>query len=65
MQPYDAEILYNIIELSIIEKRYDQAKEKIDFYESHIDKIKYHDKDKEYYDAKLDLLKKYLESKNK
>lgn len=56
----DAEILLNLIEVSILEEEWKQAKEYIKEYRKNKSKIQFFDRTAAYYDEKVDLFDQYL-----
>ena len=60
----DAEVIYNIIQLSILDEDYAESWEMILFFYDHHSELKIVDKPIERYDKKIALLKKYLQGKN-
>lgn len=57
----DAEVIYNLIELYLLEKRYKKAKTMIQYYFKKQKKIMTFDKSKEYYDNKINLFKEFIQ----
>jgi len=60
----DAEVIYNIIQLSILDEDYKESGEMILFFYDHHSELKLVDKPIEWYDKKIALLKKYLQGKS-
>jgi hypothetical protein len=58
--PLDAEVIYNIIQLSILDEDYEESKEMIAYYRSNHMGLKIVDKPIEWYDKKIALFEKYL-----
>lgn len=58
----DAEIIYNLIELYLLEHNYKKAKKIIKYYHTHHHHIQTVDKDIEYYDMKILLFEKFIET---
>ncbi len=58
----DAEIIYNIIELSLLEKQLSKARTMIRQYRKDHDNLQIFDKDIAYYDEKISLFSDYLSS---
>ncbi len=56
----DAEVILNIIEISILEKELDTAKEFISYYHKHKKKLQCFDRDESYYNDKILLFEEYL-----
>ena len=56
----DAEVIYNLIELYLLERRFKKAEKMIKHYFDHHENIKAFDKDISFYDSKIDLFKKFL-----
>ena len=57
---YDAEVIYNIIQLSILDEDYDESKEMIAFFHEHHPELKVVDKPIGWYDKKIALFEKYI-----
>ena len=60
----DAEVVYNIIQLSILDEDYEESQEMISYYYDHHSGLKIVDKPIERYDKKIALFEKYLKWKN-
>ncbi len=58
----DAEIIYNLIELYLLERRYHEASTMIAYYYKHHDELETFDKDISYYDYKITLFEKFVSS---
>ncbi len=58
----DAEIIYNMIELYLLEYRYQKAKRMINYYYANKEKIEFIDKDPEFYDEKIWLFKNFIKN---
>ena len=56
----DAEVVYNIIQLAILDEDYDESKEMIDFFHHHHWELKVVDKPLEWYDKKIALFEKFM-----
>jgi hypothetical protein len=56
----DAEVLLNIIEISILEQEKERAQEFISYYHMHKQKLQCFDRDLEYYNDKILLFEEYL-----
>ena len=56
----DAEVLYNIIQLAILDEDYAEAKEMIKFFHEHHSELKLVDKPIERYDKKIALFEKFM-----
>lgn len=57
---YDAEIIYNLIELYLLEHRYKKAKDLIQFFEDNKDDLEMYDKKESFYRNKIRLFIAYL-----
>lgn len=57
---YDVEVLYNIIQLSILDEDYDESKEMIAFFHENHSELKVVDKPIGWYDKKIALFEKYV-----
>ena len=62
MNKYDAESIYNLVELYLLEWKTSKAKKMIKYFYSHRDDIQTIDKDISYYDMKILLFEKYIAS---
>ena len=60
---FDAEVVYNIIQLSILDEDYEESEEMISFYDDNHQNLKVVDKPIERYDKKISLFKKYVKWK--
>lgn len=58
----DAEIILNIVEISIMEEDRKQAKKYIKIYHTWYDKLNFFDRDKSYYDEKITLFEHFISS---
>ncbi|USN56926.1 MAG: hypothetical protein H6766_00110 [Candidatus Peribacteria bacterium] len=58
----DAEIIYNIIELSLLERQISKARTMIKYYHTSRDELMVFDKTIAYYDEKINLFDEYLSS---
>lgn len=58
----DAEIILNLIELTILEKEWEKAKEYIIHYKEHADELQFFDRKKVYYDDKIRIFEAYVAS---
>jgi len=56
----DAEVVYNLIELYILEQNYKKAKSMISYFYKNHDKLQTVDKNINYYDAKISLFEKFI-----
>jgi tetratricopeptide (TPR) repeat protein len=56
----DAEVIYNLIELYLLEQRYKDATKMITYYRKHHRELETFDKDISYYDYKVWLFEKFL-----
>lgn len=56
----DPEIILNLIEVSILEELRDEAQEYVDQYTKHGEKMNYFDRDKSFYDEKIELFATYI-----
>lgn len=56
----DAEILYNTVQLAILDEDYEESSEMIKFFYDHHSEIKVVDKPIEWYDKKMALFERYL-----
>ena len=60
----DAEVIYNLIELYILEHKYKKAKDMIKYFYKHRDKLQTIDKSMEFYDSKISLFEKFIITQN-
>lgn len=58
----DAEVIYNLIELYLLEHNYKKAKKLIKHYHAHHTQIQTIDKDIDYYDMKILLFEKFIDT---
>ncbi|MFZ2150486.1 MAG: hypothetical protein WAZ12_00030 [Candidatus Absconditicoccaceae bacterium] len=58
----DAEVIYNLIELYILEHKYAKAKSMIDYYHRNHEKLQTIDKEITYYDKKITLLERFVKT---
>ncbi len=58
----DAEVIYNLIEIYLLEKKYNAAKKMIDVYYKNKDKLNLFGRPIEFYDEKIDLFNQYLKN---
>jgi tetratricopeptide (TPR) repeat protein len=56
----DAEVVYNLIELYILEHKYKKAKDMIKYFYKHREKLQTIDKDMHFYDNKISLFEKFI-----
>ncbi len=63
LNPLDAEILYNMVQLCILENRCKKAQKLVDYYFANMHRIQTFDKDKSFYDKKFEMFKDYIQSK--
>jgi len=59
----DAEIIYNIVQLAILENKCKKAQEMVDYYFANSHQIQTFDKEKEFYDEKFKMFKEYIDTK--
>lgn len=57
----DAEIIYNLVEINLLENKYEEAKVYIDHYYRYHDTLETFWNDLEFYDQKISLFEKYLD----
>ena len=60
----DAEIVYNLIEIYILEHKYKKAKDMIKYFYKHRDKLQIIDKKLDFYDHKISLFEKFISIQN-
>lgn len=63
LNPLDAEIIYNIVQLAILENKCKKAQEMVDYYFANSHQIQTFDKEKEFYDEKFKMFKEYIDTK--
>lgn len=61
----DAEVIYNIVQLAILEDDYEESGEMIQFYHDHHADLKVVDKTIEWYDKKIALFERFISWKEK
>jgi len=57
---FDAEILYNLTELYLLEHRYRKASELISFFKKHKEDLECYDKKSSFYESKMRLFEAYI-----
>lgn len=60
----DAEVIYNLIEIYILEQKYKKAKSLISYFYKHRDKLQTVDKEIDYYDNKITLFEKFINTQH-
>ncbi|MCX6823371.1 MAG: hypothetical protein NTX91_05300 [candidate division SR1 bacterium] len=60
MNNRDAEIIYNLIEIYILEHKYKKAKDLITYFYKHREKLEIVDKKLDFYDHKIGLFEKFI-----
>ena len=61
----DAEVVYNLIQVYILEQNYKKAKEMISYFNKNSASLKVIDKEISYYQNKISLFEKFIAVKNK
>jgi tetratricopeptide (TPR) repeat protein len=56
----DAEVVYNLIEIYILEQKYKKAKNMINYFHKNREKLQTIDKELNYYDDKISLFEKFI-----
>jgi len=64
MNNKDAEVVYNLIELYILEHNYKKAKDMIKYFYKHREKLQTIDKEITYYDQKIWLFEKFIKTQS-
>lgn len=64
MNNKDAEVIYNLIQIHILEHEYKKAKCMITYFYKHRDKLQTIDKDIEFYDNKIWLFEKFIKTQS-
>ncbi len=59
---FDIEIIYNLIEINLLEHDYNKAKEFIEYYDNNYSNLQTFGKDVNFYNEKVKLFKKYIDS---
>ena len=59
---FDAEIVYNLIELYLLEKKYRKASELIKFFDIHKEDMEVYDKKLSFYESKMKLFAVYIDA---
>lgn len=62
LQIFDAEIIYNLIELYLLEKQYRKAADLIAFFNEHKEDLEVYDKKLSFYESKIKLFSVYLDA---
>lgn len=65
LNPLDAEIILDLIEIYLLEKNNKKAKTMLNYYHKNIKKIQTFDKSKDYYNHKMNIFDQYLNKKIK
>lgn len=60
----DAEVIYNIVQLAILDEDIEEAREMISFFHQHHELLKVVDKTMEWYDKKIALFEKFISWKD-
>lgn len=60
MNNRDAEVIYNLIEIYILEQKYKKAKDLIRYFYKHRDELQIIDKQLDFYDHKIGLFEKFI-----
>lgn len=60
MQNKDAEVIYNLIEIYMLEQKYREAQKMIVYFYKHYEKLQTIDKGIDFYDHKIALFEKYI-----
>lgn len=61
MHSLDAEVIYNLVEIYLLEHRFGGASRMIKYYYEHYEDLECFDKDMSYYDRKIQLFEKYID----
>lgn len=64
LHTFDAEIIYNLIELFLLEKKYRKAQDLITFFYDNKDDLEVYDKKLSFYESKMKLFVAYLQAYN-
>ena len=59
----DAEVVYNLIQLYILEQEYKKAQEMISYFNKNKDSLKFVDKELDFYQTKISLFEKFIKAK--
>ncbi len=59
----DAEIVYNLIQMYILEQEYKKAQEMISYFNKYQDSFKFIDKKPDFYQTKISLFEKFIKAK--
>ena len=59
----DAEIILNLVELSILEEAWKNAQEYIQHYHTNIKSLQFFDRKQKYYDEKMAIFEEYVKDK--
>lgn len=57
---FDAEVIYNMIEIHLLEHKYNTARKMIEYFNKNKDKIETFWRDTEFYNEKIELFQEYL-----
>jgi tetratricopeptide (TPR) repeat protein len=59
----DAEVVYNLIQLYILEQEYKKAQEMISYFNKNKNSLKFVDKELDFYQTKISLFEKFIKAK--
>lgn len=63
MNAYDAEVIYNLAQLYLMQHKYSSAERMIHYYKKYHQKLQAYDKELSYYDEKIQLFSEFIEMK--
>ena len=63
LNPRDAEIILDLVEIYLLEKKILKAKKMLNYYHKNINKIQTFDKSKEYYNHKMEIFSNYVQTR--
>ena len=59
----DAEVIYNLIQIYILEQEYKKAQEMIAYFNKYQESLKFIDKKPDFYQTKISLFEKFIKAK--
>lgn len=65
MNQYDAEVIYNLAQLYLMQHKYTSAESMLKYYNKYHSKLQCYDREIQYYDEKIKLFSEFIEAKKK
>ena len=63
MNQYDAEVIYNLAQLYLMQHKYNSAESMLRYYNKYHGKLQCYDREIAYYDEKIKLFGEFIETK--